>query len=94
MSITKKSLARDISEPRTPKYRSGPVGWATLDASHEEARWLNDGRYDHFLYGSLVLSSFFFIPTRDLFSYLIASALGGEATPPSLLSGAEVKKNS
>jgi hypothetical protein len=26
--------------------------------------------------------------------YLIASAFGGEATPPSLLSGAEVKKNS
>ena len=27
-------------------------------------------------------------------TYLIARAFGGEATPPSLLSGAEVKKNS
>jgi hypothetical protein len=26
--------------------------------------------------------------------YLIAMAFGGDATPPSLLSGAEVKKNS
>jgi hypothetical protein len=43
---------------------------------------------------SLVLSSFCFISTLDLFSYLIASAFGGEATPPSLLSGAAVKKNS
>jgi len=31
---------------------------------------------------------------RTVFHYLIANAFGGDATPPSLLSGAAVKKNS